>query len=133
MGTNNEQLEQLKRHPGVLGIYMSRLSLKRDGKEYVGLCPFHSEKTGSFRVSEHSGVWVWKCFGTAGICGSGNVFQFIQKLDGTGFGDSVDKVKELVGQSFSSTKFVEKTFRPVSELGKPAVSYSLAEYGKFEK
>lgn len=133
MGTNNSQLEELKRHPAVLGIYQSKLSLKRDGKEWVGICPFHSERTGSFRVSEHSGVWVWKCFGTAGTCGSGNVFQFLQKIDNIPFTEAVNKIKELVGSSFSSTKFAEKAFRPFTETDKPAMSYSLAEFSKYEK
>lgn len=132
MRTDDSQLEELKRHPAVLSVYHSKLSLKRDGKEYVGICPFHAEKTGSFRISEHSGVWVWKCFGTAGTCGSGNVFQFLQKTDGISFTEAVNKVKEQVGQSFSSTKFAEKAFRPFTEPDKPAVSYSLKDFNKYE-
>lgn len=129
---NNNELEELKRHPAVLGMYTSRLPLKRDGKEYVGLCPFHAEKTGSFRVSEHSGVWVWKCFGGS-TCGSGNIFQLYQKLDGTSFSDVVKQIKTQLGQSWDSTKIAEKIFKTsVFEQDKPGISYSVSEYAKFE-
>lgn len=129
---NNSELEELKRHPSVLGIYLSRLGLKRDGKEYVGLCPLHGEKTPSFRVSQHNGVWVWKCFGNS-TCGSGNIFQLLQRLDNSPFGSAVQKVKESVGQSWESTKAADKVFkRSFSEQENTAKSYSLEEYSKFE-
>ena len=56
------------------------MNLRRAGKEYVGLCPFHSVKTPSFTVNEEKGLY--HCFG----CGEGgDVITFIQKIEGVDF------------------------------------------------
>ena len=61
----------------VISLYVS---LRRSGKEYTGLCPFHSESTPSFSVNEDKGVF--HCFG----CGAGgDVITFIQKIEGLDF------------------------------------------------
>ena len=58
----------------LIGKYVS-LKAKSNG-EYVGLCPFHNEKTPSFTVSEHKGFF--HCFG----CGeNGDIFTFLMKID----------------------------------------------------
>ena len=51
------------------------VSLKRAGRNFIGLCPFHAEKTPSFTVSDERGLY--HCFG----CGeSGTVFTFVMKM-----------------------------------------------------
>ena len=66
--------------PLIVSIIGQRVELRRAGKEFVGLCPFHQEKTPSLRVNEDKGVF--HCFG----CGaSGDVLDFVIQLDGLTF------------------------------------------------
>jgi len=67
-------------------------SLKKRGKNYVGLCPFHKEKTPSFTVSPDKQLF--HCFG----CGeSGNVFTFVSSMEKVSFPESVKIVADHVG------------------------------------
>jgi DNA primase len=66
----------------VVGDYVS--DLKRQGRDYAGLCPFHDDKTPSFTVSDEKAVF--HCFS----CGkSGDVISFVQAIEGLDFGDAV--------------------------------------------
>ena len=73
----------------VIGRY---LQLKRAGSKYVGLCPFHNEKTPSFSVDPDRRFWY--CFGCKQ---GGNVFQFLMKMEGMGFPEAVRKLAEETG------------------------------------
>ncbi len=65
--------------------------LKRRGARFVGLCPFHQEKTPSFTVNDEG---LWYCFG----CGTGgDLFRFIMEQEGVGFGEAVRSVAERLG------------------------------------
>ena len=58
--------------PSIVEVIGQRVHLRKAGKEYKGLCPFHAEKTPSFSVNEEKGLF--HCFG----CGvSGDVFDFV--------------------------------------------------------
>jgi DNA primase len=66
--------------PSIVSVIGEHVDLRKPGKEYVGRCPFHVDKTPSFSVSEEKGLFY--CFS----CGeSGDVFDFIVKLEGIGF------------------------------------------------
>ncbi|WGF86516.1 DNA primase [Marinivivus vitaminiproducens] len=66
--------------------------LTRRGREHVGLCPFHKEKTPSFTVAGDKGFF--HCFG----CGaSGNAIDFVMKLEGLEFRDAVLRLADLTG------------------------------------
>ena len=66
--------------PSIVEVVSRYLSHRRSGKEYVGLCPLHSEKTPSFTVNEDKGVF--HCWG----CGEGgDVITFIRKIEGLDF------------------------------------------------
>lgn len=68
----SENIAEIKEKMNVVEVIESFIKLKRQGANSVGLCPFHSEKTGSFTVSPAKGIY--KCFG----CGrSGDAIQFI--------------------------------------------------------
>ena len=65
-------------------IVQDHVQLKRRGANLIGLCPFHSERTGSFTVSPSKGIF--KCFG----CGeSGNAVGFIMKIDNCSYADAL--------------------------------------------
>lgn len=71
--------------PSIVEVIGQRIKLRKAGKEYKGLCPFHSEKTPSFTVNEDKGLF--NCFG----CGAaGDVFDFIMQLDGVTFPEAVE-------------------------------------------
>jgi DNA primase len=66
--------------------------LKRTGRAWVGLCPFHAEKTGSFNVRDETGRY--KCFG----CGAGgDVFTFVQEIEHVDFVTAVEQLAAKAG------------------------------------
>ncbi len=67
-------------------------SLTKKGKDFIGLCPFHKEKTPSFTVSVEKRIFY--CFGCHA---GGNVFSFISRIEGLSFPQSVRFVGDLVG------------------------------------
>jgi len=74
------------------------VELKKQGNEYKGLCPFHSEKTPSFTVTPNKSDGYY-CFG----CGEGgDHVAFISKLYGTDFQDSLEKLQEIAGTGIAT-------------------------------
>ena len=66
--------------------------LKRSGSNWVGLCPFHQERRGSFNVSESKALY--KCFG----CGAGgNIFTWVMERENLNFPLAVRRVAKTVG------------------------------------
>ena len=71
----------------IYDVISKTVRLKKAGSSYIGLCPFHSEKTPSFSVSPRRGIF--KCFG----CGEGgDVIRFVMKSEGLSFFDAVTKL-----------------------------------------
>jgi hypothetical protein len=126
-----ENLEAIKQSPSVLRIYQDHIKLSKEGKEYLGLCPIHNEKTPSLRVYQHEGVWLFKCFG----CNrSGNIFQFVEAVDKVPFGEAVRRVKEYIGGSWESKKaLVEKTFSPVNKESDHYKTFTMEQYYPLEQ
>ncbi len=79
-GIPENVIEEIRQRTDLVDVVGEYLSLERRGKNMVGLCPFHSEKTPSFTVSPEKQLF--HCFG----CGaSGNVFSFIMQMDNLSF------------------------------------------------
>ena len=73
-------------------LVAEHVTLRRSGKRWVGLCPFHSEKTPSFTVSPDIGVF--KCFG----CGKGgDVFSFVQFRENVNFMEAMRLLADRAG------------------------------------
>jgi len=85
--------DQLKSSVDIVGVVGEYVRLKKSGaQKYMGLCPFHSEKTPSFNV--HAARQFFKCFG----CGEGgDVFAFVQKIEGIGFYEALKLLAERHG------------------------------------
>ncbi len=78
----DEKKEQVKELTDIVAEIGQYVTLKKDGRNFTGLCPFHTEKTASFSVSPVKRIY--KCFG----CGeSGDVFKFLMEINGKGFMD----------------------------------------------
>lgn len=85
-----EVIENIRSQTNIVEVIGQYVQLKKSGKNYLGLCPFHEEKTPSFSVAEDKQIF--HCFG----CGKGgNVFTFLQELEGLTFPESVVKVAEF--------------------------------------
>ncbi len=89
-----DKIHEIKNRVNIVDVIGEFVQLKPSGKNYKGLCPFHSEKTPSFIVSPARGIF--HCFG----CGvGGNVFNFLMKLKGIGFPEAVKLLADRVGIS----------------------------------
>jgi DNA primase len=86
--------EQLKNQLNIVDVVGQYVRLKRSGAgpRYVGLCPFHSEKTPSFGV--HSALQFYKCFGCDA---SGDVFKFVMELESLTFPETLKVLAERYG------------------------------------
>ena len=81
-------LEEFKARLPLIEIVARHVRLTRRGREHLGLCPFHQEKTPSFTVSEAKGFY--HCFG----CGQhGNAIDFVMALEGLDFGQAIARLR----------------------------------------
>ena len=89
---SDELLDEIKSKNDIVDIVSQYVVLKRAGRNYMGLCPFHKEKSGSFCVSPDKQIF--HCFG----CGvGGNVFHFISKIESLNFKESVEMLANRAG------------------------------------
>ncbi len=87
-------IEEIRTRADIVSLISEDLILKKKGKNYVGLCPFHGEKTPSFTVSPEKQIFY--CFG----CGAGgDVFSYLMKQKNMGFADSVKTLAQRSGVS----------------------------------
>ena len=84
--------DDVKNQGDIVRVVSDYVSLKKRGANYLACCPFHSEKTPSFTV--HAGKGLFKCFG----CGAGgSIFDFVMRIEGCGFPESVRIVAQKSG------------------------------------
>lgn len=87
-----EQIEEVRAASDIVNIIGSYVKLKRAGSGYMGLCPFHSEKTPSFSVSPSKQMY--KCFG----CGaSGSVITFVMEYESYTFPEAMEALAQRAG------------------------------------
>lgn len=98
MGDN--QVEEVKTKTDIVSIIGERIELKKAGRNYKALCPFHGEKTPSFMVSPE--LQIFKCFG----CGeAGDVFNFLEKYEGMEFGEALKYLADKAGIKLKTVQF----------------------------
>jgi DNA primase len=96
-----EKILEVRTRSSIVEVVSDYVTLKKTGRNYVGLCPFHGEKTPSFTVNEEKGIF--HCFG----CGvGGNVYNFLMHYDHLNFPEAVERLANRYGIS------VEKLERP---------------------
>jgi len=104
-GVTSEVIAEVRSRASILDVVSEVVVLKRGGKDYKGLCPFHNEKTPSFYVNLEKGIY--KCFG----CGEGgDVFTFVQKTKGVEFIDCVRHLAHKYGVALVETEQDRKEY-----------------------
>lgn len=86
---SDEIIDEVRQTNDIVDIISQYVHLKRSGRNFFGLCPFHNEKSPSFSVSPDKQIF--HCFG----CGAGgNVFTFLMKIEGISFIEAVQTLAE---------------------------------------
>ena len=86
---SDEIIDDVRQSNDIVDVISQYVRLKRSGRNYFGLCPFHNEKSPSFSVSPEKQIF--HCFG----CGvGGNVFKFLTKIEGINFVEAVQQLAE---------------------------------------
>jgi len=105
-----EKVSEIRDRANILEVISDYVSLKKAGKNYRGLCPFHSEKTPSFMVNEAKQMF--HCFG----CGEGgDVFAFLMKVEHYSFPQAIEQLAKRYGISLPSR---EMTLGQKKEMAK---------------
>jgi DNA primase len=103
MRITDEKIDEVRNAVDIVEIITAYVRLKKRGKNYLGLCPFHTEKTPSFTVSGEKQMY--HCFG----CGrGGNVFTFLMEMDKVSFVEAVRSLASKAGI------FIPEESKPVS-------------------
>ncbi|MGQ9647363.1 MAG: DNA primase [Thermodesulfobacteriota bacterium] len=97
---SEEKVSEIRDRASLVEVVSDYVSLKKAGKNYKGLCPFHSEKTPSFMVNEEKQIF--HCFG----CGEGgDVFAFLMKVAHLSFPQAIKELAERYGVKLPSKEF----------------------------
>ena len=98
MGIQDDDIARLRATVSIVDTIQQYVALKRVGRNWVGLCPFHAEKSGSFNVKEETGYY--KCFGCQA---GGDVFTFIQEIEHLDFPGAVEHIAAKAGMQLTYT------------------------------
>ncbi|CAB1059619.1 DNA primase DnaG [Olavius sp. associated proteobacterium Delta 1] len=104
-----EKISEIKNAADIVDVVSESVILKKAGKNYIGLCPFHSEKTPSFTVSPDKQIF--HCFGCST---GGNIFSFLMKQEGLSFPAAARHLAKRYG--------VDIPARPLSPAQKKKIS-----------
>lgn len=101
-----ETLQRIREATDIVEVISEHVQLRKTGRNFVGLCPFHGEKTPSFNVNPE--LQIYKCFG----CNAGgDVFKFVQQVDRVSFTEAVAHLAQRTGIALPSADQ-----QPVDEL-----------------
>ena len=114
-----EVVDAVRDRTDIVEVVKRHVTLTRRGGNFVGLCPFHQEKTPSFNVIPGKGIF--HCFGCQT---SGDVFRFVMQLEGLSF---VESIKELAGPAGITIEERELTPAERQDLRKRATLYDVLE------
>jgi len=115
------ELEDIKTRIDIVDLISSYINVKKAGRNYKAVCPFHKEKTPSFMISPDKQIW--HCFGCQK---GGDVFSFIMEMEGLDFGGALRFLAKKAGVNLTSVKIIESGLNKKSllfELNNLAASY----------
>ncbi|MCB0753310.1 MAG: DNA primase, partial [Ignavibacteriae bacterium] len=84
-------IEEIRSSANIVDVISSYVALRKRGKNFIGLCPFHQEKTPSFTVSDEKQIF--HCFGCHA---GGNVYKFLMDYKSISFVEAVQEIAESV-------------------------------------
>jgi DNA primase len=96
---SDESLERVKQAADIVEVISAHTDLRRQGARWVGLCPFHEERTPSFSVDAQEKLY--HCFG----CGvGGDTIKFVEEKEGLGFAEAVELLADRYGVELQREK-----------------------------
>jgi len=114
-------INEVRNSVNIVDVISQYVSLEKKGKDYIGLCPFHQEKTPSFTVNEEKQFF--KCFG----CGKGgNVYKFLMYKNNLTFPESVEQVANFAHipmPSGYSNHQTNSNLTPVMKINQDAADF----------
>ncbi len=112
-------VDEIKAKADIVTIISERIGVKKAGKHFRALCPFHGEKTPSFMISPE--LQIYKCFG----CGEGgDVISFLEKYEGMDFNEAIGYLSERTGIKLETGSFQPKKDKErIIEINSLAAKY----------
>jgi len=126
MSVSEQQVEQIRESVNIVDIISQYVDLKKRGKNYVGRCPFHNEKTPSFTVNEEKRIY--HCFGCHA---GGNVFKFLMEIKNISFVEALKETASFAGinieeeSSFNKKLNTNEIYYEINELAAKYFSSNL--------
>ncbi len=130
----NNQIEEIKQKIDIVDFIGQYVELKKSGRNFKGLCPFHQEKSPSFVVSPDRQIW--HCFGTCGI--GGDVITFMMKWENLTFYEALRELADRAGIKLEDSEYDDQQWKrkellySINNLALKYFSYLLtgSSYGK---
>jgi DNA primase len=92
VGILDEDVARVRAETDVVGVISEHVALRKSGRRYQGLCPFHAEKTPSFSVNAEEGLWY--CFGCQA---KGDVITFVREVEHLDFVEAIERLAARAG------------------------------------
>jgi DNA primase len=100
-------LEEVKKRIDIVEFIGSFISLKKTGRNFKALCPFHQEKTPSFIVSPERQIW--RCFGACNE--GGDIVKFLMKWENLTFFEALKELAKKAGVTLKKIDFEDKAWQ----------------------
>src|SRR3970282_845679 len=84
--------DEIRQRINLVELVSQHVALKKAGRQYKGLCPFHQEKTPSFHIDRERGLW--HCFG---CLEGGDIFDFVMRTGNLSFAEAVETLAKRAG------------------------------------
>ena len=121
MALSSKQIEAIRQGVDIVKIVSSYLKLEKKGSRFIGLCPFHHEKTPSFSVTQDKGLYY--CFGCHA---GGDVFNFVMRHQGLSFDDAARMLASEAGVALEAETPQERQRRHKQKELEKVNRYALA-------
>jgi DNA primase len=117
---DDNKIEEIKNRVDIVELASEYLTLKKAGRNFVGLCPFHQEKTPSFTVNREKQIFY--CFG----CGQGgNAITFLMKISGKSFPEAIKDLAQKTGVVLPPPRLTSKESRENESLREKITALNL--------